>query len=482
MPHPWPKKARPFLSRPSQVFLAWVLFVAVFLIGGSILFKALFVRAAGPGNVVGWGWNPYFGWISLSGANFDPLPSPNYGVKALAGQITGFAWNEWGAAASEGYYICFGSTCADPAYSLSYLSPPGTPIDTIPSASYDPTTGRVSGWARFVGWSDDDGAWIKLDDGLTAPPHQFGFKIYQKMDGNAPFNPAQWTFGDGPIEPPLAPPPAPPTYDPLKNYSWNGGLGWILWQPVKNNCYCTPWTSFACVPSTPPSDPPTGNATQNRDCVIPSAACQETMADNFSTRLEDCGNFIDDNCNGCIDSIESFCGGKEHYPTDLPDDPKCNDFLSDGITDRDNDCDGFANCRDTDCCGTAFCPASVPSPSIGDSLDGTDCGIVKLTLVSGCGDSPDPGICSIYRSVRANGCEACFEEIGACGVHFNQTAPDCSCTVVASEQLNDTYSDDTVIPRTDYYYWVAALDGTTLSEAVTAQGRTNCFSGSGSHE
>jgi len=404
----WQKTKSLFTHYPSQVVLAWVLFGLVAIIGGSLIFKTVNAQAAdceNPGNVRGWGWNPYFGWISLSSANTG-VSDGCYGVTVSDTAdadgnytITGYAWNGWGSEPGEGYFICFGETCN---FDLEYSE---TPEDSSPpSAEYDPATNQVTGWARFVGWADDDGAWIKLDDGLTTPPN-FGVKIYRKVVRITSENPSgfdnQWTFGSDN--------PADINYQ-IKNYSWNGGLGWIQWQPDTGLCYCDRWSDW----DTNPSD--TCQEIRTRDCITPI---------------------------GGVGEIE------------------CSEWQSNPV----------ANIGPN-------------QPSIDDELDGSQCGAIKLGLTGCIVDltKGDTG-CSIYRSLSEDGCE--FSSEGTeCGV-TSQTGGNCTLVAagVAGADGEIVYSDTTIIPRVDCWYWAVAVRNGAMSVADDAgPGRTSCFPGSGSHE
>ncbi len=81
---------------------------------------------------------------------------------------------------------------------------------------------------------------------------------------------------------------------------------------------------------------------------------------------EDCGNGLDDDCDGAVDCDDSDCAGDPSCaPMCVPRElgvPMCTDRL-------DNDCDGQRDCTDPDC--SPFGPMAECCNGIDDDGDGT---------------------------------------------------------------------------------------------------------------
>lgn len=143
----------------SKVFKLTLILFCLFLIGVFLLVrdKVNEVRAGEEDNVGGWAWSyPNFGWFSSNCSNSglcpdaDGPPPYDYGINVEDdGTVTGYLWSE-----NIGW-VRFENPDSD-------LSPEGTPA----KAEYNPTTGKMSGWAKVLALGND--GWLKLR-GLTEP-------------------------------------------------------------------------------------------------------------------------------------------------------------------------------------------------------------------------------------------------------------------------------------------------------------------------
>jgi len=390
-----------------KIYLFFVAVFVLFLIG-RIVWAACGDTTH---NVLGWGWNSYTGWISLSCANEEASADINFGVNVDidTGAVTGYAWNGWGSNSGEGYWICFGTTCS------------GTPPAGSLSADYNSSTGQITGWAKFVGWGED--GWIKLSaDDLSWGTQYFG-------DAN------EGTFGEDPA-------------NADSSWAWNSKIGWIQWKPT--TCVCTEWTNDACGGNEcSPSE-----MHQTRTCT-PSGCDDESQCVNLT---EICDNTIDDDCDGCVDSVDSDCGGIE---------TNCEDGI-------DNNCDGFIDCDDSDCSEDPNCVNEPPNTPENLEVTSESCGQIDLTW----GKVEGAESYSIYKEFTPGNCSACIGEEEGCGegsgCYFVDNVPQCG-----EGEENCSYSDTAVIPRVEYYYCVSSVnaDGESGPSCTNESTQTICYPG-----
>src|SRR5262245_12858699 len=79
-----------------------------------------------------------------------------------------------------------------------------------------------------------------------------------------------------------------------------------------------------------------------------------------------CTNRIDDDCNGQIDCVDSYCRSDPVCAACTAYETSCNDGV-------DNDCDLVTDCLDSDCVGNAACrPCDTVETSCIDGID-NDC-------------------------------------------------------------------------------------------------------------
>lgn len=188
------------------------------LIGLFFVFHLTSSISANPGtcqihNISGFAWSSNAGWVSLSCKNVFASPE-DYGLDIDTGNNTiyGWAWASTGdadgppsactGADCTGFgWICFGATCA------GYGTPPGGGSST---ATYNETTGAVSGWAKVIALGDD--GWLKLRE---SDPDKANYGLTLNFDRT------------------------------ISGYAWNGykavgdsgpkiGLGWLRFDPVLN--------------------------------------------------------------------------------------------------------------------------------------------------------------------------------------------------------------------------------------------------------
>jgi len=103
--------------------------------------------------MLGWGYSPNIGWLSLSCENHDGCNDHLYFIQASEDQqIRGWAWS------STIGWICFGDTCAglDSQYGTA-IPIDGWQATFQDDGSYDVP---IKGWAKFVSLGDD--GWISL--------------------------------------------------------------------------------------------------------------------------------------------------------------------------------------------------------------------------------------------------------------------------------------------------------------------------------
>lgn len=166
-------------------------------IGAYILFYAV----PPPKNVRWWAWSENIGWISFNSLNCDPnnntwteggLNNPdfpncpegdsisNYGVSVDSftgiGYISGYAWS--------------------PSLGWLDFDPIGTPpVYPTKTAELDNSTGKVSGWARFLSYGDGWDGWVKLSDNPIAGRNA---KYMDSSKGSGGFISLELTYQDKP--------------------------------------------------------------------------------------------------------------------------------------------------------------------------------------------------------------------------------------------------------------------------------------------
>ncbi|KKQ60320.1 MAG: hypothetical protein US81_C0024G0007 [Parcubacteria group bacterium GW2011_GWE2_38_18] len=169
-------------------------------IGRSVTFSSIVNADAANPNVSGFAWGENFGWISFNSKDCDPdndgafnglpsgcpLSSPpavnSYGVSidSSTGLFSGHAWSE------NAGWIDFGPTS-------------GFPSAPLHAATYDLSSGEVTGWAKVLALGDD--GWLKMSDDTVPSWLGQGLKISSS------------------------------TYE-FSGWAWNGnsdnsGLGWV---------------------------------------------------------------------------------------------------------------------------------------------------------------------------------------------------------------------------------------------------------------
>jgi len=109
----------------------------------SIFFQPQPAKSASTDNVSGWAWSETIGWISFNCTDRGVCPSSNYGVNidSATGNFSGYAWSE----------------------NIGWINfSPSGPYPEAPnySVKYNSETGKVTGWARAVGYGGGWDGWI----------------------------------------------------------------------------------------------------------------------------------------------------------------------------------------------------------------------------------------------------------------------------------------------------------------------------------
>ncbi|HLD28576.1 MAG TPA: hypothetical protein VJB67_03090 [Patescibacteria group bacterium] len=148
-------------------FSSLMLLILLVIVSGILFYHFQTTTAAelGDDELAGWIWTENYGWISLNADNcllLNKQNEPDFcttsGVdyKVIAdptGKISGYGWSE-----NVGW-VCFGVTCGGGL-----------------SASYDLSSGKITGWAKVVSLGDD--GQLKLGRGWSTITSSMGVACY----------------------------------------------------------------------------------------------------------------------------------------------------------------------------------------------------------------------------------------------------------------------------------------------------------------
>ncbi|MFA4833268.1 MAG: PKD domain-containing protein [Patescibacteria group bacterium] len=190
-------------------------------------------QAESGNNVIGYAWSEGVGWISFNCSNTDSCATVDYGVNidSETGNISGYAWSPnigWisfnrktcnggvnmGQACTTNGDCPGGNQCRDDAPGTTG-APPAEPFlsDEDIVASYDSTTGNITGWAKILVLEDD--GWINFNN-----PNEGGLPLDFPVDLPVDFEGT--SFGVSIAS----------STSEFSGWAWNGGvdgagIGWI---------------------------------------------------------------------------------------------------------------------------------------------------------------------------------------------------------------------------------------------------------------
>ncbi len=177
-----------------KIFLTFVATAGVFLLLSNISF-------AKHNNIEGFAWSSLYGWFSHNNKDVSLLDKDShYGVELLAdNRLTGYAWNP----------------------NLGWIQyDPVAPYPESPdfSATFDPATQDINGWAKIVSLGDD--GWLKMNDigyGVSIGCNgDFSGYAWNNAIGWIDYSKKTFTFG-----------PKKESDGKLKGYAWTSTHGFI---------------------------------------------------------------------------------------------------------------------------------------------------------------------------------------------------------------------------------------------------------------
>ncbi|MFA5021107.1 MAG: hypothetical protein WC517_03545 [Patescibacteria group bacterium] len=130
-------------------------------------------------DLIGWFWSDNYGWISLNSDNTGPLDHPYKVIVDSNNDISGWGWSDIAG------WVCFGSTCDNNNICGSTTTPPCNDPNVnfglakpggVWQAKIDPSTQRLTGWAKIISLMDS--GWIHLGLGDGTNPGQSGAQCY----------------------------------------------------------------------------------------------------------------------------------------------------------------------------------------------------------------------------------------------------------------------------------------------------------------
>lgn len=179
-----------------------------------------------------WAWNDNVGWISHNSTDSPSTPAYGVTIDDNTGNFSGWAWNDgfqWIDFAPAGPY-------PDP-------NDPGSQHSARVDVTFGPNRGKVTGWAKIVGYGDNGwiklagtcgngcnyGASVNLDNTVAIGQATSVYKLAHAWSGFA------WNDITGYID--FAPQfggvfqnDSPSVNPRLSGWAWNDGFGWISFR------------------------------------------------------------------------------------------------------------------------------------------------------------------------------------------------------------------------------------------------------------
>lgn len=320
-------------ARTLALTIIGVFFVVLYIVNPSFLMAPKAESATN--SLSGFAWSDNVGWISFSNTSDGSIPVYSVKVDTTTGAFSGSAWSD-----NIGW-MSFDRTATN--------NPPSAPFNTGSGtiASFDLTTGKVTGWARaLAGCENTPGLPVTSCTGSGAGAATLGWDGWIKLsdDGNT-----NWV-GKG-VSVDLS-------TGKFSGYAWGSDvIGWIDFAPTGVGGVSMPPTK--CIPLMDPSGVCSSSQvcanTTGGDgiCIDPNGACSTSF---------DCGGGQSCNSNGrCVSQ--------------------------DGVCSTTADCVGGQTCKNGTCRPPGYC--SVPADcSSGQSCTGGVC--ITPPPVSNCNNN---GVC-----------------------------------------------------------------------------------------